>query len=61
MRVLSLFDGMACGYIAFKQLNTPIEKYYAYEIDKYAIQTSAYNFPQIEHHGDVFKADFSQY
>lgn len=59
--ILSLFDGMACGYIAFKELGIPIGKYYAYEIDKYAIQTSAYNFPQIEHHGDVFKADFSQY
>lgn len=61
MRVLSLFDGMACGYIAFKELGIPIGEYDAYEIDKYAIQTSAHNFPQIEHHGDVFKADFSQY
>ena len=59
--ILSLFDGMACGYIAFKELNIPIDKYYAYEIDKYAIKTSSHNFPGIEHKGDIFKADFSQY
>lgn len=59
--ILSLFDGMECGYIAFKELGIPIGKYYAYEIDKYAVQTSSYNFPDIEHKGNVFNADFSQY
>ena len=52
---------MACGYIAFKELGIPIGKYYAYEIDKYAVQTSSYNFPDIEHKGNVFNADFSQH
>jgi DNA (cytosine-5)-methyltransferase 3A len=33
----------------------------AYEIDKYAVQTSSHNFPIIEHRGDVFQADFTQY
>lgn len=33
----------------------------AYEIDKYAIETSSHNFPIIEHKGDVFKADFKEY
>lgn len=33
----------------------------AYEIDKYAIETSTHNFPIIEHKGDVFKADFKEY
>lgn len=61
IKVLSLFDGMSCGMLAFKKLGIPIEKYYAYEIDKYAIQTSKHNFPEIEQCGDVFDADFSQY
>lgn len=38
-----------------------VERYVAYEIDKYAIQTSIHNFPLIEHMGDVFCADFTQY
>lgn len=38
-----------------------VERYVAYEIDKYAIQTSTHNFQFIEHRGDVFCADFTQY
>lgn len=38
-----------------------VERYVAYEIDKYAIQTSTHNFPLIEHMGDVFCADFTKY
>ena len=33
----------------------------AFEIDKYAVQTSSHNFPIIEHRGDVFKADFLEF
>lgn len=61
MNILSLFDGMSCGYIAFKENNIKIDKYYAYEIEEDAIKTSQYNFPDIVHCGDVFKADFNQY
>lgn len=61
MRILSLFDGMACGHIAFDALEIPIERYVAYEIDKYAIKTAQHNFHDIEEMGDVFAADFSQY
>ncbi len=43
MKVLSLFDGMSCGRIALDQLGIPVEKYYASEIDKYAMQVSAAN------------------
>lgn len=39
----------------------PVDKYVAYEIDKYAVQTSLHNFPQIEQKGDVFNADFTEY
>lgn len=61
MKVLSLFDGMACGMLAFKSVGVEIESYDAYEIDKYAIKTATHNFPNIKEHGDVFTADFTQY
>ena len=61
MKVLSLFDGMACGMIAFKELGIPIERYVAYEIDKFAVKTAIHNFPQIEEMGNVFAADFNEY
>ena len=61
IKVLSLFDGMSCGHIAFSELNIPIESYDAYEIDKYAIQSSIHNFPDIVQRGDVFKANFTQH
>ena len=53
MKVLSLFDGMSCGRIALDQLGIPVEKYYASEIDKYAIQVSQANYPEIEQIGDI--------
>ena len=61
MNILSLFDGMSCGLIAFTELGVPVDRYVAYEIDKYAIQTSKHNFPNVEQMGDVFKADFKQF
>lgn len=61
MKVLSLFDGMACGAIAFGLAGVEIESYDAYEIDKYAIKVATHNFPFIRQHGDVFSADFTQY
>ena len=61
MKVLSLFDGMACGMIAMQIAGVEVESYDAYEIDKYAIKTAQHNFPMIKEHGDVFDADFTQY
>ena len=61
MKVLSLFDGMACGMIAMQLADVEVESYDAYEIDKYAIKTAQHNFPTIKEHGDVFSADFAQY
>ena len=60
-KVLSLFDGMACGMIAMQLACVEVESYDAYEIDKYAIKTAQHNFPMIKEHGDVFSADFTQY
>jgi DNA (cytosine-5)-methyltransferase 3A len=53
MRVLSLFDGMSCGRIALDRAGIAVEKYYASEIDKYAIKVSTANYPDIEQLGDV--------
>lgn len=61
MRILSLFDGMACGMLAFRRADVPVDRYVAYEIDKYAIQVSKHNFPMIEQRGDVFQADFTEF
>ena len=38
-----------------------VDKYVAYEIDKYAIKTATHNFPEIEQRGDVFNADFTEF
>jgi len=61
MKVLSLFDGMSCGRIALDQLGIPVEKYYASEIDKYAMQVSAANYPDIEQVGDICNLDPQDY
>lgn len=61
MKVLSLFDGISCGMVALERAEIPVERYVAYEIDKYAIQISKKNYPQIEQMGDVTTADFTQY
>lgn len=53
MNVLSLFDGMSCGQIALAELDIPIDKYYASEIDKYAIKFTMQNFPDTIQLGDV--------
>ena len=59
--VLSVFDGMACGMLAMQSAGIKVDRYVAYEIDKYAVQTSSHNFPMIEHRGDVFEADFTEF
>jgi len=61
MKVLSLFDGMSCGRIALDQLGIPVEKYYASEIDKYAIQVAQANYPDTIHVGDICNLDPEDY
>ena len=61
MKVLSLFDGIACGREALRQLNIYVERYVAYEIEQSAINIALNNFPDIEERGDVFKADFTEF
>ena len=53
MNVLSLFDGMSCGRIALDRAGISVDRYYASEIDKYAIKVSGVNYPDIIQLGDV--------
>ena len=46
INVMSLFDGMSGGRLAFQKAGIHVENYYSSEIDKYAIQIADKNFPQ---------------
>lgn len=61
LTVWSLFDGMSCGRIALDKAGIPVRHYIASEVDKYAIQISKKNYPDIEHVGDVLSFDPDQY
>lgn len=57
VEVLSMYDGMSCGHIALDKLGVQpwLLRYYATEIDKYAIQTTQHNFPETIQLGDAFQ------
>ena len=55
VEVLSMYDGMSCGHIALDKLGAKILRYYAMEIDKYAIKTTQHNFPDTVQLGDAFQ------
>lgn len=60
VKVLSLFDGMACTRIALEKLglkDSEIE-YYASEIDKYAVGVAQGNYPNINQLGDITKIKY---
>lgn len=61
MRVLSLFDGICCGYLALERAGIKIDSYDAYEIEPNAIKATQANFPDVIHHGDVTQEDFTKY
>ena len=44
---------MSCGRLALDRLGIKVDKYYASEIDKYAIQVAQANYPDTIHIGDV--------
>lgn len=60
MNVLSLFDGMSCGQIALTNLGCSPDRYYASEVDKFAIQQTMHVFPDTIQLGDVTKVDVSK-
>lgn len=55
LEVLSMYDGMSCGHLALDKLGARIARYYATEIDKYAIKTTQTNFPDTIQLGDAFQ------
>lgn len=55
MIVLSLFDGMSCGRIALDRAGIRVKKYYASEVDKYAITVANANYEETVQLGDVSK------
>ena len=60
MNVLSLFDGMSCGQIALGRAGIKVSKYYASEIDKYAIAVTQANYPDTIQLGSVVDIDCSK-
>ena len=57
MNILSLFDGMSCGQQALVRSGIKYEKYFASEIDKYAITVTMANFPDTIQLGSVVNVD----
>lgn len=55
VEVLSMYDGMSCGHIALDKPGVEIASYHATEIDKFAIQTTQANFPDVVQLGDAFQ------
>lgn len=53
MKVLSLFDGCGMAYQALKNLGINVDKYYASEVDRYAMQIAKKNHPDIIEVGDI--------
>lgn len=56
--VLSLFDGISCGQIALERANIKVDKYYASEIKKIAIDTTMLHYPSTVQIGDVTKVRY---
>ena len=55
VNVLSLFDGISAGRVALEKAGIIVDNYYASEVDKFAIQVSKNNYPDIKQMGDVTK------
>ena len=60
MKVLSLFDGISCGHVALDRTGIKVEKYYASEIEDFAIKVTQKNYPETIQLGDAFKIDYSK-
>lgn len=58
MNVLSLFDGGSMGQVGLIRARVKIDKYFASEIEKEAIEVTQDNFPNTIQVGDVRKVSF---
>ena len=61
MNILSLFDGISCGRVAFDRVNIDVDNYYASEICEHSIRISKKNYPDIIHIGDVRHVNGNDY
>jgi len=53
INVISGFDGMSGAYMALRRSGIEVDKYFAFEIDKFSIKISEKNFPDVRHLGDI--------
>lgn len=58
MNVLSLFDGISCGQIALERVGIKVDKYYASEIKKKAIEVTQQHYPNTIQLGDITKLHY---
>lgn len=58
LTVLSLFDGISCGRIALERVGIKVDRYYASEIKKIAIETTMRHYPDTIQIGDVTKVRY---
>lgn len=61
INVMSLFDGIACGYQALKEAGINVAVYYASEIDRNAIKIAKKNHPDIIELGDINDINFNDF
>ena len=61
MKVLSLFDWIACWLVALKRIGIQPSSYYASEIDWYAKYIAKRNNPELIHIGNVKKVNWTDY
>ena len=61
MNILSLFDWISCGRLALERAWIQVDKYFASEIDKYAIQIAKKNYPDTIHVGSVTDISYSDW
>lgn len=61
INVLSLFDGISCGQVAFERAGIKVNNYYAFEIEPNAIKITMKNYPNTIQCGDVFDTDFKNF
>lgn len=59
MNVLSLFDGISCGQLALNRAGIHYDKYFASEINRYAIQVTQHHFPNTIQLGDIRHIDLN--
>ena len=61
MNILSLFDGISCGRLALERAGIKVDKYFASEVDQYAIQIAKKNYPDTIHIGSVTDVSYEDW